>query len=133
MSAMRGKCLNLIHCYQDFLWAQGDKNIQPPMISSQLANKNETERESSEDESIEKVETEAKTESEEQLKDKLDNLKLDQEPETADEENQESQANSIDHEQVLTDAFLASCKFKSKEIKFPLIVSTFMKIMQTCW
>ena len=40
---------------------------------------------------------------------------------------------AIDHEKVLEDSFLCAIKFKQKEFKLPVIVSTFMKIMQTCW
>ena len=39
----------------------------------------------------------------------------------------------LDHEQILLECFQSAIKFKSKEFKLPIIVSTFMKILQTCW
>lgn len=39
----------------------------------------------------------------------------------------------IDHEKILLECFQCAIRFKSKEFKLPIIVSTFMKIMQTCW
>jgi hypothetical protein len=39
----------------------------------------------------------------------------------------------LDHEQIVLESFQCAIKFKSKEIKLPIIVSTFMKIMQASW
>jgi translation initiation factor 2D len=47
-------------------------------------------------------------------------------------EQDDSTTNKIDHEKILEESFLCAIKFKSKEFKLPIIVSTFMKIMQTC-
>ena len=50
-----------------------------------------------------------------------------------DEEDNEEEEVEIDHEKILLECFQCAIRFKSKEFKLPLIVSTFMKIMQTCW
>ena len=50
----------------------------------------------------------------------------------SDEVNEEEEV-EIDHEKILLECFQCAIRFKSKEFKLPLIVSTFMKIMQTCW
>jgi hypothetical protein len=67
---------------------------------------------------------------------KMDELKLDDKEEAVDESElneEEEKKDDIDHEKLLLDSFLTAAKFKSKEFKLPVIVSTFMKIMQTCW
>ncbi len=46
---------------------------------------------------------------------------------------EEEESKLVDHEQILTECFKCAIKFKSKEITLPIIVSTFMKIMQSCW
>jgi hypothetical protein len=33
MSAMKGKCLNILNIYKDNLWALGDKSLEVPLIS----------------------------------------------------------------------------------------------------
>jgi hypothetical protein len=47
-------------------------------------------------------------------------------------ENEEKDT-AIDHEKLLQESFLCTIKFKQKEWKLPVLVSTFMKIMRTCW
>lgn len=152
MSGMRGKCLNMLHVYEDSLWALGDKSIKPPLILPQAPTPTKTE----EDKEVEKEGSDEKQEDnetssaddkkelgEEEKKDqladnekKMDELKLDDKEEAVDESElneEEEKKDDIDHEKLLLDSFLTAAKFKSKEFKLPVIVSTFMKIMQTCW
>lgn len=125
---MRGKGLNMIHCYLDNLWAQGDKSIEPPLISGPCEEKSEIR------ENKEKVEYSETGDDENILEEKLDNLTTEESSKlTSSEESKEISEASVDHEEILTNSFLAACKFKSKEIKFPIVVSTFMKTMQSCW
>ena len=49
MSGMRGKCVTILHIYQDQLWALGDQSIQPPIIPN-----SEIVAEGSTDEEVEK-------------------------------------------------------------------------------
>lgn len=148
MSGMRGKCLNMLHVYEDSLWALGDKSIKPPLILPQAPTltKTEEDKEVEKEESEENQEdnetssTDKKESGEEEKKDqladnekKMDELKLDDKEETVDESEEEEKKDDIDHEKLLLDSFLTAAKFKSKEFKLPVIVSTFMKIMQTCW
>lgn len=122
---MRGKCLNMIHCYLDNLWNQGDKSIELPLI---------TKTAEAEIESGEKLECTEYVKDPENLDEKIENLTIEESDKpTSSEEYKENLETSIDHEEILTCSFLAACKFKLKEIKFPIVVSTFMKIMQSCW
>lgn len=129
MSAMKGKCLHLLHVYHDYLWTQGDKNIPLPLLPSTFPNKidekiletKQEQPENKEELSIENVENQTES---------LENLNLCEETNESMAKNEESQ---VDHEKILFDSFLTAVKFKSKEIKLPIIVSTFMKLMQTCW
>ena len=36
MSAMKGKCLNILQIFQDTLWASGDKSVQVPILPSPI-------------------------------------------------------------------------------------------------
>lgn len=144
---MRGKCLNMIHVFEDNLWALGDKTIKMPLILSQTPlepsppttttpEKEDTKEKYQEAETVsENVEGAVATETE-----SLSNLKLEESDTTCNNKNdgsdsneEENKADEIDHEKLLMDSFLTAVKFKSKDIKLPVIVSTFMKTMQTCW
>lgn len=134
MSAMKGKCLNLLHVYQDNLWAHGDKSVQLPIIPSTFPNRAENDSSSDEEEKIQVNEDTLKKETEmmEELKLKEDAGKR-AESCQEEEDGEDEEKAKLDHEKILTESFISACKFKSKEIKLPIIVSTFMKIMQTCW
>ena len=121
---MRGKCLNMIHCYLDNLWNQGDKSIELPLITKAIEPNNDSQDKS---ERIEDI-------SQENLEEKIEGLtNQDSDMPKSSEEYKENLDSSTNHEEILTSSFLAACKFKLKEIKFPIVVSTFMKIMQSCW
>ena len=138
MSAMKGKGLIILNIYTDNLWAMGDKSdlplVAPIVISStnisdpsEIANRKEDSNEKSTNEAL-----------------IIDNLNLN-DPENSKSNEASSitnilgqdleteKLNQIDHEKVLEESFLCAIKFKSKEFKLPIIVSTFVKIMQTCW
>jgi len=143
MSGMKGKCLSIFHIYQDNLWALGDQSIQVPFIPSpvpilkqleeaqevnQEKNKEDTKAELAREtleEQIEKVLIEEDSEKEQPENEK--------EIEKKNEEEAEQTKLQVNHEQILEEAFLCAVKFKSKEFKLPVLVSTFMKTLQSCW
>lgn len=145
MSAMRGRGVNVIHIYKDNLWSLGDQSIMPPFIAKPVKHveiQNETVEAASDvdnNNNSDNKDTEEKvlTESgEENLHTDMEGLKI--ESETSDEnatasnfeqENKEFEMN----DELLKTVFLAAIKFKSKDVKLPLIVSTFTKILQDCW
>lgn len=137
MSGMRGKCLIMLQIYQDNLWLMGDRNIPLPFIPT-VKDDNQSLKETQINPGEEnKTENETKPEAytTELLTEQIENMQL---KETANEENKtESSADlaeeRVDHEKILTECFLCAVKFKSKEFKLPIIVSTFMKTMQACW
>jgi translation initiation factor 2D len=137
MSAMKGKCLNMIHVYQDSLWALGDQSIQVPLISPPSTNaKTETKPEET-GISEPSAETEAKIDD---IVKSVEQVKIEDAPKPFEktEKNQElnvetTNIETVDHEKILTDSFLIAIKFKSKDLKLPVIVSSFMKLMQNCW
>ncbi len=47
--------------------------------------------------------------------------------------NIQSESADIDNEKILLESFQCAIRFKSKEFKLPIIVSTFMKTMHACW
>jgi translation initiation factor 2D len=143
MSAMKGKCLSILHIYQDNLWALGDQSIQVPFIPSpvpipkQLEELNEPKEDRSEEESKSEL-------AQGNLDEQMEKVKIDErdqqeqaekkcEIEQRSEEEQEETKTQVNHEQILEEAFLCAVKFKSKELKLPVLVSTFMKILQSCW
>lgn len=123
MSAMRGKCLNMIHCYFDHLWALGDKSIEVPLVSKKSEINNQ-QVENEEQSKVSELDQNA-------LEEKMENLTTEESCKAINLE--EDLETNVDHEEILTDSFLAACKFKYKEIKLPVVVSTFMKTMQSCW
>jgi hypothetical protein len=140
MSGMKGKCLDMLHVYQDSLFALGDTSIQLPLVQppARVPQPEETK------EDVESVQVEvpeqidSKTPAADQpseINELVSDLKIN--PEKVDKEaednGEEPKQDSVDHEKILTDAFLIAVKYKSKEFKLPIIVSTFMKTMQTCW
>ena len=127
MSGMKGRGLKILHIYQDNLWALGDRTIPVPNIPIQ---------ETTTEIKTEKLETKNEENVLDQVEEKLEETKIDnekiQESETQ-QENELKEENVLDHEKILTDSFLCAIKFKSKEFKLPVIVSTFMKTLQSCW
>lgn len=132
MSAMKGKGLIILNIYTDNLWAMGDKSdlplVAPIVISStNISDPSEVANEKSTNEAL-----------------IIDSLNLN-DPENSksnetssatsilDQDLETEKPNQIDHQKVLEESFLCAIKFKSKEFKLPIIVSTFVKIMQTCW
>lgn len=138
MSGMRGKCLDMIHVYQDTLWALGDKSIKMPIIPTPVTNETPVD---DDDKSDEDEKNEFEVQGDENLETKqFSELKLEDcetlkeaEKEETNEDADEKEEDEIDHEKLLVDSFCCAAKFKSKEFKLPVIVSTFMKVMQSCW
>ena len=142
MSAMKGKCLNILNIYTDNLWALGDKSIEMPLISSSISDKgsdvsNSDPKETSTEPNITHLAD---------VNLNVNALDLNSSPKIPHKEivsntesdicknsDKESTPHEIDHEKLVEESFLCAVKFKSKEFKLPIIVSTFMKIMQTCW
>jgi translation initiation factor 2D len=125
MSAMRGRGIAILHIFKDNLWMLGDQSLQPPFIEKikLIANENQDVGESKE---ANNEETES-----------LEKLKLEEKPEEVENEaiqqqhSDESEEMKLDDE-LLKTIFFAALKYKSKEMKLPLIVSTFTKILQDC-
>lgn len=127
----------MIHVYQDTLWALGDKSIKMPIIPTPVTNETPVD---DDDKSDEDENNEGKAQGDENVETKqLSNLKLEdsetpkQDEEDTNEDADEKEEDEIDHEKLLLDSFCCAAKFKSKEFKLPVIVSTFMKVMQACW
>jgi hypothetical protein len=125
MSAMKGKCLNILNIYEDNLWALGDRSLPVPVILPKppaVKNSNEPDlQEKSELNQLEKS-IEAKL--------TIDDKKVHDAETKSDEE--ESARSDVDHEKLMEECFLCSIKYRAKEFKLPIIISTFMKIMQSC-
>jgi translation initiation factor 2D len=138
MSGMKGKCLSILHIYQDHLWALGEQSIQVPFIpSSALTPKPVEEKNEEKQEKIEEETNSALVQ--ENLDERMEMVKIDEQDK---EEQQEKEENiekksddepEVNHEKILEEAFLCAIKFKSKEFKLPVLVSTFMKTLQSCW
>lgn len=150
MSGMRGKCLDMLHVLEDSLWAFGDKSIKMPLIPSPIQAESSDEKSENETDDKQILDTDKLSELkledlEETSGDKLsdeqavakDGQEESTEPKDDEESKQEDEKEEgeaeIDHERLLVDSFLCAAKFKSKEFKLPVIVSTFMKVMQSCW
>jgi translation initiation factor 2D len=125
MSAMRGRGIAILHIFKDNLWMLGDQSLQPPFIEKikLIANENKDVGESKE---VNNEETES-----------LEKLKLEEKPEEVKNEEKQQQHSDESEEMKLDDEllkkiFFAALKYKSKEMKLPLIVSTFTKILQDC-
>jgi len=122
----------MLHVYEDTLWALGDKSIKIPLIPTPVSSETSPKDEKSE---------ENEEENKEETSDKLSELKLEDHTSSEqtnevdeDEANKdETKEDDVDHEKLLLDSFLTAAKFKQKDFKLPVIVSTFMKVMQTCW
>jgi hypothetical protein len=124
MSAMKGRCVTILNIYEDNLWAMGDKSIQIPLIFPQKDEKQE-EKEQSIDIKDEIASNETEDE-QNKPNDQLDveSKELEEKLNIVDE--------AVDHSKLLEECFLCSIKFRTKEFKLPIIISTFNKIMQTC-
>ncbi len=128
MSGMRGKCVNIIHTFKDSLWGLGDVSIIPPVIQIEkpdVSRKQEDTTTGNMDEVQHDPET-VKEAEEKACEDKI--------PTNEPIDNLASQMSSLKMtDEFLRTVFLVAIKFKSKEYQLPVIVSTFMKIMQNCW
>jgi len=141
MSGMKGKCLSILHIYQDNLWALGDQSIQVPFIPSPVPIPKQLDE--SNDSNEKKSEEARKSElTQENLDEQMEKVKIDEQDEKEraevdaekkSEEEAEEAKTQVNHEQILEEAFLCAVKFKAKEFKLPVLVSTFMKILQSCW
>jgi hypothetical protein len=144
MSAMKGKCLNMLHVWQDTLFMLGDTTTQMPVIPSEPSptvvkpveendDLNAVEVAVDTSEATETTASDSKETAEasaSEISNLISEMKVDKQEEQRVEE---AAAVDVDHEKVLTDAFLIALKYKSKEIKLPCLVSTFMKTVQACW
>ena len=126
MSGMRGKCLSILHLYQDNLWSMGDRSLTVPTIPTIVTTASTTTQSE-----ITTTLTTTESAAISQLIEPIEKLELLEN--SNNNNNNDEQTKQIDHEQILTDCFLAAVKFKSKDFKLPIIVSTFMKTMQSCW
>ncbi len=126
MSGMKGRCVYILNIYEDNLWAMGDKSIQIPMIlpqNNEKINENPNETESQIKNEIEDEKQTPSDQLEFESKQLEDNLNI------IDDVHNKSEVN---HSKLLEECFLCSIKFRTKEFKLPIIISTFNKIMQTC-
>ena len=128
MSAMKGRCVSILNIYEDNLWAMGDKSIQIPLILPQSDDK-QVEKSNETDKSEVKNETQI-----ENINDQLEveSKELDEKLNIVDEVDEANNTSEVDHSKLLEECFLCSIKFRTKEFKLPIIISTFNKIMQTC-
>jgi hypothetical protein len=138
MSAMKGKGLTILNIYTDNLWMMGDKAELPlitPILSTETKNPESNNASSTDDDSKVALADVALN---------INNLDLNNPSYTDNNEviskntedgdlDAENSSDQINHENVLEESFLCAIKFKYKEFKLPIIVSTFVKIMQTCW
>ena len=130
----------MLHVYQDNLWALGDQSLQMPVILAPTTGERTKleENRSADADGLESSSEQTAPENKlEDLSEKIEQINLNEEEKIQTVEIVESldrsKADSVDHEQILTDSFLIATKYKSKELKLPVIVSTFMKLMQNCW
>ena len=118
MSGMRGRGVGILHIFKDYLWMLGNQNLQPPIIEKMKQTINELNPKAGEDQSRnDAVNKEASA---------LEALAL----KGDDEENSHESDEMVLEDEMLKTIFFASLKFKSKEIKLPIIYSTFTKILQ---
>ena len=153
MSGMRGKCLSILNIHRDNLCTMGEKSVEMPNIpilmqsrfdikdsyqenfpglgasDEPVATREETKVEEAvateEAESSNVVSMKALEISDKEVEVKEVSLEVDED----DKENSED----IDHDKILMESFQCAIRFKSKDFKLPVIVSTFMKVMQSCW
>lgn len=121
MSQMKGKCVNIIHVYRDNLWALGDQTISLPVIPDI-------------EEPLQVQEKEQATSEITTQEENIENLKLsdtNHEDKSVAENTQEEVSELTD--ELLQIIFITALKYKSKEFTLPVIVSTFMKTLQSCW
>ena len=141
MSAMKGKGLKILHIYQDNVWALGDRTIPLPNIPITEEPSKSPELENKTNEETSKIEYKKESENIEsiaKIEEGIEGVKIELQNEQASDESElQAQQNEkqaeIDHQKILTDGFLGAIKFKSKEYKLPVLVSTFMKTLQSCW
>lgn len=82
MSAMKGKCLHILHIYTDSLWSQGDQSIQVPLIPSQAKESTEQSEVQNAEESKASEMLVETSEGAEQVKEMIGNLKIEDEKES---------------------------------------------------
>ena len=134
--------MTILNIHGDFLWSLGDRS-QPPFIATPTATAVQPDKEpASHPETVEEKEqsasmtVQADNDTEEVSEALTTKLNVREETPTlgepeADSSASENEGDGIDHEQLLEECFLIAVKFK--DIKVPIIVSTFAKTMQTCW
>ena len=121
MSAMRGCGIRILHIFKDYLWALGDQSLQPPIVEIKQESCVEATTIENVKEDLEKMKLEINDNKNDQKEEQQSQLNPAEEPEEL----------KLDDE-LLKNIFFATLKFKSKEIKLPIIVSTFTKLLQDC-
>ncbi len=141
MSGMRGKCMTILNIHGDFLWSTGDRS-QPPFIATPVAQATDFSETSDslisnlafangEENQTKKYVSGPIHQTLEQVKVKEPLTKGTKGTDETDTSDSDDETNSIDQEKLLEECFLIAIKYK--DVKLPIIVSTFMKTMQTCW
>lgn len=150
----------VLQLYQDNLWSAADKTLSLPLtpvpVEGENVEKKQTECTVASNEAAagavaindteltETENSEPKNESEldQNLMDKMSSLNANpessesvapKEPEAEEEAaacEKSKEEEQSENEQLLYDSFMLTIKYKSKDIKLPVIVSTFMKLMQ---
>ena len=132
MSAMRGRGVAILHIFKDNLWMLGDQSLQPPFIEKIKLNANELKPENREaDKPKENLNEEIESLEKLKLEKECENEGIIQDQQQQQQDSGESEELKLDDE-LLKAIFFAALKYKSKEMKLPLIVSTFTKILQDC-
>jgi translation initiation factor 2D len=133
MSGRRGKAVVILHCYGDQLWAHNGKQTLPELgvpESMEFLN-NESEDEGEEEDIqeengkeelddpilVEEAAADAK------IMELVDGIRLDESPAVEDKE-----AQPMDMDSLLEDAFLRACKTTGKKAELPILTSNFYRL-----
>ena len=116
----------MLQLYQDFLWQTGDRNLAMPKIEPLL--KSEA-IDDDDDGSSKKIENEATSQLVAETEVATEAV-VEKKPEQEAADNDENADNADNDEDLLFNSFMITIKFKSKDIKLPILVSTFVKLMQ---
>lgn len=115
----------MLQLYQDFLWQTGDRNLAMPKIEPLL----KSEAIDDDDGSSKKIENEATSQLVAEAEVATEAV-VEKKPEQEAADNDENADNADNDEDLLFNSFMITIKFKSKDIKLPILVSTFVKLMQ---
>lgn len=115
----------MLQLYQDFLWQTGDRNLAMPKIEPLL----KSEAIDDDDGSSKKIENEATSQLVAETEVATEAV-VEKKPEQEAADNDENADNADNDEDLLFNSFMITIKFKSKDIKLPILVSTFVKLMQ---